>query len=182
MLGALGVDRRPATISTISVPGMMCGGCASAVTSALSLPGVVDCSVDLTAKRVFVTAHADGPASEELITALEASGKEATLISRTEISPLRVWAGQHWHLLVVATALVPPSLALMLRGGGGGAASGTGGDAAGGSLRASLIDCTNNLVASRAAPLAQRLLDLFRKVSVPLMRQLPVASSTSQSQ
>ena len=95
MLGALGVDRRPATISTISVPGMMCGGCASAVTSALSLPGVVDCSVDLAAKRVFVMAHADGPASEELITALEASGKEATLISRTEISPLRVWRADH---------------------------------------------------------------------------------------
>jgi copper chaperone CopZ len=59
------------------VGGMTCGGCAGAVTRALSaVPGVVEARVDLAGGRATVSGTAG---AEDLIRAVEAAGFEGSL-------------------------------------------------------------------------------------------------------
>ena len=56
----------------LAIPGMTCGGCASAVARALSaVPGVVEARVDLADGRATVTGTAR---AEDLILAVRAAG------------------------------------------------------------------------------------------------------------
>lgn len=56
----------------LAISGMTCGGCAGAVTRALSrVPGVVEARVDLQSGRATVTGTAH---AEDLIRAVEAAG------------------------------------------------------------------------------------------------------------
>jgi len=62
----------PAGPILLTVSGMTCGGCAAAVSRALTgIPGVVAARVDLSAGRATVTGTAQ---PQELIRALEAAG------------------------------------------------------------------------------------------------------------
>ncbi len=56
----------------LAISGMTCGGCAGAVTRALSaVPGVVEARVDLAAGRATVTGTAR---AQDLVRAVEAAG------------------------------------------------------------------------------------------------------------
>ena len=64
----------------LAIAGMTCGGCAGAVTRALSaVPGVVEARVDLTGGRATVTGTAR---AEDLIRALRAAGFEGGVAQR----------------------------------------------------------------------------------------------------
>ena len=61
----------------LAISGMTCGGCASAVTRALSaVPGVVEARVDVAGGRATVTGTAR---AEDLISAVQAAGFTAGL-------------------------------------------------------------------------------------------------------
>lgn len=61
----------------LSVSGMTCGGCAGAVTRALTqVPGVLGAQVDLAKGRATVTGSAR---AEDLIRAVEAAGFDGSL-------------------------------------------------------------------------------------------------------
>ena len=61
----------------LAIKGMTCGGCAGAVTRALSaVPGVAEARVDLAGGRATVTGIA---AAEELIHAVQAAGFDGGL-------------------------------------------------------------------------------------------------------
>lgn len=65
-------SKRAATPVVLAVSGMTCGGCANAVSRALSqVPGVVEARVDLATARATVTGTAR---PEDLIRAVEAAG------------------------------------------------------------------------------------------------------------
>ena len=64
----------------LAISGMTCGGCAGAVTRALSaVPGVVEACVDLAGGRATVTGTAG---AEELIRAVQAAGFDGGLPNR----------------------------------------------------------------------------------------------------
>jgi hypothetical protein len=75
-------------------------------------PPVRSVDVKLAEKQVSVVY--DGTTESALLAALSKSGKQATVLSRSEMSELRAWGTENWRVLVVAAALVPPVVALIL--------------------------------------------------------------------
>jgi len=146
------------SLAKLSVPSMMCGGCKGTVETALALPGVHGVEFDLAAKQVSVMCSPETKNSA-LLAALSKAGKEATLISRTEMSALRAWAMTNWKSFVVIAALIPPAVALALtRNGGGASSSATSTNGATLARGLSVVGDTtnNNLVASRITSLTTR--------------------------
>lgn len=69
--------------------------------------------VQLAEKQVSIVYDA-GTTESAILAELSKSGKQAAVLSRSEMSELRAWCMDNWRVLVVAAALVPPAVALVL--------------------------------------------------------------------
>jgi hypothetical protein len=114
--------------------------------------------VKLAEKQVSVVYDA-GTTESALLAALSKSGKQATVLSRSEMSELRAWAIDNWRVLVVAAALLPPAAAFVLtskpRGATPRATPAKVPPANGAALLRSLRDAASDTAASVSAHLAQ---------------------------